>query len=377
MEDDLETQVCMLQSHMDGMILRAQKNEDMLKRFQDLEMRLLSLNSLRELIEHIYDDAKLVFNLDSMSLVLADEDGEIEQFLTEDGFRFDEYQSILLLSNVSLFKENLGMSQRTLLGNAADVLADEFWRSGVAVPKTVAIIPLVRRGVFLGCMVFGSEDESRFQVDMATYFLERLGKVLSVCMENTLNYEQLRRSSLFDTLTGVNNRRFFEQRMDEEILRSLRTGDSLSCLFVDIDLFKKVNDNFGHQVGDVALMHVADQLRSQLRSNDVLARYGGEEFVAILPTASEKKGIEVAERMRKAVASSVLDIPDNKRLEITVSIGVATFIVDKPGISKAIDKAVLIDVADKALYSAKNAGRNLVFSGGEVMAALPVKKQTA
>lgn len=73
----------------------------------------------------------------------------------------------------------------------------------------------------MGCMVFASNDGSRFQVDMATYFLDRLGKVLSVCMENTLNYEQLRRSSLFDTLTGVNNRRFFEQRIDEEILRSL------------------------------------------------------------------------------------------------------------------------------------------------------------
>jgi diguanylate cyclase (GGDEF)-like protein len=272
------------------------------------------------------------------------------------------------LSDTDVFKAKLGLSQRIVLGDASDVLAKEFWPASKAMPQTVAIIPLLRRGVYLGCMVFGSEDGARYQVDMATYFLDRLGKVLSVCMETTLNYEQLRRSSLFDTLTGVNNRRFFEQRLDEEILRSLRTGDSLSCLFIDIDLFKKVNDNFGHQVGDIALRHVAEQLRSQLRSNDVLARYGGEEFVAILPTAAEKKGVEVAERMREAVAKSVVEITEDESLEITVSIGVSTFIVDQPGLSKAIDRAVLIDAADKALYRAKNSGRNLVLSGGEVIA---------
>lgn len=375
MDDDLETQVCVLQSHMDGMISRAQKNEEMLKRFQELEMRLLSLNSLRELIEHINDDAQLVFNLESLSLVLGDENDEIKQFLTEDGFRFDEYHGVILLPNTSLFKDKLGLSQRILLGGATDVLPQEFWPDKKRIPTTVAVIPLVRRGVYLGCMVFGSDDEARFQVDMATYFLERLGKVLSVCMENTLNYEQLRRTSLFDTLTGVNNRRFFEQRMDEEIIRSLRTGESLSCLFIDIDFFKKVNDNFGHQVGDVALRHVAETLRGQLRANDILARYGGEEFVAILPTASEKKGVEVAERMRQSVANASVAIAGEELLELTVSIGVSTFVVEEAGVSKPLDSAQLIDVADKALYQAKKMGRNLVVSGGEVMVSSALGKQ--
>tara|TARA_R110002074_G_scaffold402348_1_gene608449 strand:- start:91533 stop:92687 length:1155 start_codon:yes stop_codon:yes gene_type:complete len=375
-EMDLETQVYMLESHMDGMIARAQKNEEMLKRFQDLEMRLLSLNSLCELVVNIHDEAKLVFNLDSLSLVLADENDEIRQFIAEDGFQSEDYRSVILLSKVGLFKATLGLSQRILLGDAKRLLVKEFWPADTPIPHTVAIIPLIRRGVYLGCLVFGSDDETRFQADMATYFLDRLGKVLSVCMENTLNYEQLRRSSLFDTLTGVNNRRFFEQRMDEEILRSLRTGDSLSCLFIDIDFFKKVNDSFGHQVGDMALRHVAELLRSQLRSNDILARYGGEEFVAILPTAAEKKGVEVAERMRNVIAKSVLQVAEGKQLQITISIGVSTFVVEQSGVSKAIDKAVLIEVADKALYAAKNAGRNLVISGGEVKSVATSKRQS-
>jgi len=376
MEDDLETQICMLQSHMDGMILRAQKNEEMLKCFQDLEMRLLSLNSLRELVEHIHDDAKQAFKLESLTLVLADKNGEIRQFLTEDGFKFDEYKSISLLSKVALFKEKLGLSQRILLGEFDTTLPQELWPNIGKKPKTAAVIPLLRRGVYLGCMVFGSDDDARFQLGMATYFLDRLGKVLSVCMENTLNYEQLRRSSLFDTLTGINNRRFFEQRIDEEIDRSLRTGDDLTCLFVDIDFFKKVNDKYGHQIGDMALRHVAKKLRSQLRSNDILARYGGEEFVAILPTASETKGVEVAERMRKSVQDASLEMVSGKRLKLTVSIGVATFVVGEAGASESLDKSILIGVADKALYAAKESGRNKVVSGGELSGASAIKEQS-
>jgi len=378
MDDNLETQVCMLESHMDGMIERAKKNEEMLKRFQDLDMRLLSLNSLRELVEHIHDDAKLVFKLTSLSLVLADGNGEIQQFLAEDGFKFEDFNSVMLLSDVALFKARLGLSPSVLLGDAEQILPKEFWPLTTVMPKTVAIIPLLRRGVYLGCMVFGSEDDVRFQLGMATYFLDRLGKVLSVCMENTLNYEQLRRSSLFDTLTGINNRLFFEQRIDEELLRSIRTGDSLSCLFIDIDWFKKVNDGYGHQVGDMALRHVATELRKQLRSNDILARYGGEEFVALLPTASEQKGIEVAERMRVAVESSDIELMDGQVLNVTVSIGVSTCVVDKMGALSPIDRTVLIGVADKALYKAKDSGRNRVMSGGEVgVSSVPVVSAVA
>lgn len=364
MDINLETRVCMLESHMDGMISRAKRNEEMLKRFQDLEMRLLSVNSLRELIEHVHDDAKIVFDLSSLSLVLSDPGGEYQQFLSEDGFKFDEYSNVILINDKDLLAEKLGYSQRIILGEGKSILAKEFWGEGLPLPLTVAIVPLQRRGVYLGCLVFGSDDTTRFQADMATYFLECLGKVLSVCMENSLNYEQLRRSSLFDTLTGVNNRHFFEQRMDEEISRSIRTGDQLSCLFIDIDFFKRVNDEHGHQAGDVTLKLVANCLRQQLRGNDVLARYGGEEFVAILPTASESKGLEVAERMRQSVERLVIEVVSEISLQVTISVGVSTFVVQEVGQSEPVDKAILIERADKALYEAKNTGRNKVVGGG-------------
>ncbi len=146
----------------------------------------------------------------------------------------------------------------------------------------------MRRGELLGALNLGSVEPTRFTVEMATDFLDRLRQILAVCLENTINFELLRRTSLIDTLTGVNNRRFFEQRLGEEIDRAGRSGEPLACLFLDIDHFKRVNDTYGHQTSDLVLAEVASQIRSQLRNNDVLARYGGEEFVALLSSTDER-----------------------------------------------------------------------------------------
>ena len=207
---------------------------------------------------------------------------------------------------------------------------------------------------------------------MATDFLERLSNVLGVCLENTLNFELLRRTSLIDTLTGVNNRRFFDQRIGEEMDRVQRSGENLSCLFLDIDFFKLVNDTYGHQVGDRVLTAVANEIRSQLRNNDVLARYGGEEFVSLLSGASEQKAIEVGERIRQRVESHSVETADEKFVKVTISVGVATF---DPEISVDDQKAEgswLIESADHALYDAKRNGRNCVVSRGVISKRAPV-----
>jgi len=207
-------------------------------------------------------------------------------------------------------------------------------------------------------------DSERFSAQMATDYLERLSFVVSLCLENMLNFESLRRSSFMDALTGVNNRRFFDQRIGEEIDRTRRTGEPLSCLFLDIDYFKAINDTYGHQMGDQVLAAIAEAIRSQLRNNDVLARYGGEEFVALLSGVPEKKAIEVAERIRKKVAERTLESKDERTIIVNVSIGVATFVSDSNGQGFKINARELINMADQALYEAKRNGRNRVVSGG-------------
>ena len=160
---------------------------------------------------------------------------------------------------------------------------------------------------------------------------------------------QLEQSSHVDGLTGLNNRRSLELRLEEEYSRAARYGKDFSVLMVDVDHFKKLNDTFGHMAGDSVLRKVAQTIQEASRNTDYTARYGGEEFAVILPHTGEEGAFIIAERIRKAV--------QNMRWEqghVTVSIGTATWR------SKEMSGADLIKEADKALYRAKETGRNRV-----------------
>ena len=178
--------------------------------------------------------------------------------------------------------------------------------------------------------------------------------------------ELLKRTSFVDPLTRINNRRYFDQRIREEIDRSMRSGDSLSCLFLDIDFFKKVNDNYGHQCGDLIIQSIAQIMRQQLRTADILARYGGEEFVAVVTGASSQMAIDVATRIRRSVERQQFDSEENIKIEVTVSIGVATFQPKEFSGSRETIARTLLGKADQALFEAKRAGRNQVEFGGVI-----------
>lgn len=172
---------------------------------------------------------------------------------------------------------------------------------------------------------------------------------------NTLELanKELGTLSLQDELTQIANRRHFNMVFEQEYKRAVRNNQPLSVIFVDIDHFKKLNDNLGHQVGDLCLQHIAQILRSQAaRAEDFIARFGGEEFVIILPGTPIKTAIKTAERMRNKIGSQPIHI-GGKDHSITASFGVAAL----P--SKNYDnQSSLLRGADKALYKAKTNGRN-------------------
>jgi diguanylate cyclase (GGDEF)-like protein len=157
-----------------------------------------------------------------------------------------------------------------------------------------------------------------------------------------------------DHLTGLFNRRYLMEALDKEVQRNTRKGGNLSLIMLDIDLFKQVNDNFGHLQGDIVLKKVAVQLQKELRSYDCAARYGGEEFVAILPDSSLKEAVFVADRIRMSVQNTLFNEPLAK-LNLTVSLGVSSF---SPEHTSTVDR--FIKEADDALYRAKAKGRNRV-----------------
>jgi diguanylate cyclase (GGDEF)-like protein len=167
-------------------------------------------------------------------------------------------------------------------------------------------------------------------------------------------HENLLSSALRDSLTKLFNKRYFLDRLDAELKFAQRHRTAVSLLLLDLDHFKKVNDTLGHLAGDAVLAAVASALSKAVRNEDVVARYGGEEIAIILRAISFEAAVSTADRLRKLVEGAAIPF-DGKDLRVTVSIGVAEYPTTP---AKQIDE--LIEAADKALYRAKNAGRNRV-----------------
>ncbi len=164
-------------------------------------------------------------------------------------------------------------------------------------------------------------------------------------------YQQVQESAIHDGLTGLLVRRYFLERLEEEVQRSGRRHSSLVFLMVDLDHFKEVNDRYGHLVGDVVLREVAHLIRRSVREIDLVGRFGGEEFSVVLPEADQSLGVQIADRIRQTVEQTVIPAYD-EQVRVTVSIGVSLL----PHNAPLVDS--LIEQADRAMYRAKELGRN-------------------
>ena len=169
-----------------------------------------------------------------------------------------------------------------------------------------------------------------------------------------LTYDKLHEEANTDGLTKCYNKSYFNQSLENEIKKCKVTGMPLTLIIFDLDHFKKLNDNFGHDAGDFVLKEMANIIRSNgVRQGDIFARYGGEEFCVLLPNTNLKQGFEIAERLRKLVETNEF-IYDAKKLPVTASVGVADY---RPGVNTGTD---LFKRADSAVYKSKDGGRNQV-----------------
>jgi len=195
--------------------------------------------------------------------------------------------------------------------------------------------------------------------------LEMLSKKVSV-LDTEL--KKARAESMLDGLTGIGNRRSFDIKIRELIGEMAKSGSQLSVLMLDIDNFKKINDGFGHQIGDRVLVALARKCYGFIRNDDIMARYGGEEFVILLPNASLDNAVKKADKICKTIAQTryaLDDIEPGNTLSITISIGVSTFINGDSSLS-------VVERADKALYLAKRQGKNRVASEWDLEQETPV-----
>ena len=219
------------------------------------------------------------------------------------------------------------------------------------------LFPLVLEGEFNALFTVqgaAKEDLAKFEV---------LASQLALQVRKVRLYEMVRELSILDGLTGVFVRRHFLERFEEEIRRALKHHFTLSVLMLDIDHFKRYNDEFGHLVGDATLKEVSEILRGSVRNVDIVARYGGEEFAVVIPETREEGALEVAERIRSTVARHSFRVYD-EQTKVTVSIGISVFPQDLSGqVTEVYDPGFLFELlqkADRALYRAKEEGRNRV-----------------
>jgi diguanylate cyclase (GGDEF)-like protein len=239
-------------------------------------------------------------------------------------------------------------------------------RHGMAFPQpprglaSIALVPLLRNKRLIGSLNLGSRDPGRFTPLLGTDFVEHMGSIIAICLENVISNEMLKYIGLTDALTGVYNRRYMDRRLIEEIGRARRQSYRVSCVYIDVDHFKQVNDTHGHQAGDDVLREVAARIKAELRMSDVMGRFGGEEFVALLIDADLDSACMVAQRIRASVAAQPFMLAEGQALPVTVSVGVAT--LDDFEREHAIEEvaSALLARADQALYQAKQNGRNQV-----------------
>ena len=213
------------------------------------------------------------------------------------------------------------------------------------------LLPLWRKRGLAGAMLFAAPAS---RLPQATEGMFRLAiSHLNVALHILDEYEALQQAATLDPLTGAYNRRFLERKLEAEAARCKRAGAGfLSCLFIDMDDFKEVNDRFGHAAGDNALRRLTDIVRECIRSYDTLARYGGDEFVALMP-AGPGEDIAHAHRAAERIIERVREsrVPGHPKLKLSVSIGMAT------QSSETVNAETLLARADEALYAAKKAGK--------------------
>ncbi len=219
--------------------------------------------------------------------------------------------------------------------------------------KSYLVLPLAVGEEIIGSISLNSDQPNAFDAQDLQFF-SVIGYQMAATLKHFQRFSTVKTMAIYDPLTTLYNRRYFEERMIVEAQKSFYGGSFLSLVMVDIDHFKKVNDTFGHTEGDKVLQEIASLLKASVRKKDTVARYGGEEFILILPEAGLEEAGMIAERIRRLVENTLFEL-GQARIHLTVSLGISNF----PG-HHARSKEDLVKMADQALYDAKRGGRNRV-----------------
>ena len=273
--------------------------------------------------------------------------------------RFDNISEFLSRGAPSIKEQELCWTNNDLARKMSETmgpvvcdpnLMDDVERSPNASLLPSVAVPIIYDDKLAGILAVEDYSSDRIWDYDEIRLMETVADQLSVAINHAYLFHKVKELATTDGLTGLLNHRHFQERLQHEINISIRFDKPLSLILLDLDHLKRINDTYGHRAGDAAIKHIARAMLSVLRNIDVAARYGGEEFVAILPSTDIEGARTVGERLRQAISAE----PVAEVGTVTASIGIATFPIH------ASTREELIEVADRAMYVAKNSGRNRV-----------------
>ncbi len=331
---------------------KLQSRLDELELFVQIDSSLSLVLDYKETLDTIRQFFLAHFNLESFALVLKEETLEMK---VRACFGRDTIEGQILKYDydTSFYKETFEQRKPVYCRDLS--IQDHRLNGFDSTHGSLLAIPLANKIMgFMGLLFLRRSMSDAFtgsEID----FIKRIGDHVASVMTRVLIHQKTKNLAFTDELTGVFNRRYFNQRYAREIGRAKRYNRRLSALMIDIDHFKQYNDTLGHIMGDQVLRLMAEIFENNIRKADVISRYGGEEFVIILPEIDAARAFVVAEKLLTVVENSVF--PGTEKLpagKITISIGVASFPQDGSA------PAEVLNEADKALYAAKKMGRNRV-----------------
>ena len=291
------------------------------------------INSLTSIFKDLFlceNSASIIFDQKNITIHLAS--GEKNVFKQDDYTFFESYD----FNNFKVDEHLIARLKK--------------WLHWSNLASQVYYVPLKSQKNVMGLLIFYKPKIANFSEEKLCEMLKSIQEHIALVLDNFLLYEK----SVRDGLTNLYNVRFFKSSLLKELKRTRRHEHDCSLIMIDIDFFKKINDNHGHPTGDNVLRKISDIFLDCTRETDIVSRCGGEEFSIILPETSTNGAIIVAEKIRKTTEEAKFYSTANIQISVTLSLGVSTF----PGDAEVTES--LIDKADQALYTAKHGGRNRV-----------------
>ncbi|UCD78561.1 MAG: sensor domain-containing diguanylate cyclase [Desulfobacterales bacterium] len=336
---------------------RRKEKEDLDNTLQNLSLlygigkAMNYISDLKKLLQYILKQAIDIASAEKGSLMLYDIESDLINIRVLAGLEDVEYQDKVNNNEIKCrsFKPGEGIAGR-VFSNAQPMIVNNiredslFIESETSYVRSIACIPMVVYNEVIGVINVTNKKNGKEFTGQDIKMLKAVADQAAVAV----NKAQLYDMAVTDSLTGLYVRRYFMVKLQEEIHRAERYDKIISVIMADLDQFKNINDNYGHDSGDRALVAISNFLQKNIRDVDTIARYGGEEFVMLIPDADKEAAFSLAERLREELGRISIDnLPP-----ITVSLGIATYPADGNDIDDLIKKA------DAALYAAKKAGRN-------------------